>query len=400
METRLQQLLFPARNGNCYVDCMTISPSTPFRTAAWTVAYPRRRGATEHDVASQVHLARQLAILLQCRAIDPYRPDRQRQHNCYYVPDRTLMGLARARALGISGAGQLYGGVVPHHFVATKSISHALWSAASTAPPGWSYALGAQLYPHVLHGFSAFAREDGLRAGRLLLGDGPLCIKPVHATAGRGQRVVNDIQELAEALTPEAWQGDLRGAVVLEENLFELQTFSVGWCHAGQHALAYVGTQELTRDNHNQEVYGGSVLHCRRGGRESLDALAQDDTQRAAINAARAYDQAVSTAFPAMLASRRNYDIAIGRNVHGQRRVGVLEQSWRAGGASAAEVAALLYLAIHTADDSICAYTRERYGLEAGLPPDGDLVYHGCDSQLGPMTKAAGILTGASLDAY
>ena len=40
-------------------------------------------------------------------------------------------------------------------------------------------------------------------------------------------------------------------------------------------------------------------------------------------------------------ASRRNYDVVAGLDARGQRRCGVLEQSWRVGGASPAELVAL-----------------------------------------------------------
>ena len=56
---------------------------------------------------------------------------------------------------------------------------------------------------------------------------------------------------------------------------------------------------------------------------------------------ARAYHEAALTCFAGMLASRSNYDVAEGRDATGRQCVGVLEQSWRLGGASGAEVAAL-----------------------------------------------------------
>ena len=61
---------------------------------------------------------------------------------------------------------------------------------------------------------------------------------------------------------------------------------------------------------------------------------------RTAVGQARVYDAATSV-FPGLFASRRNYDVAQGANARGQWRSGVLEQSWRVGGATGAEIAAL-----------------------------------------------------------
>src|SRR5258707_4374816 len=61
---------------------------------------------------------------------------------------------------------------------------------------------------------------------------------------------------------------------------------------------------------------------------------------RAAVVAARRYDEATEE-FHGFTASRRNYDFAQGIGADGRRRSGVLEPSWRIGGASSAELAAL-----------------------------------------------------------
>jgi hypothetical protein len=61
---------------------------------------------------------------------------------------------------------------------------------------------------------------------------------------------------------------------------------------------------------------------------------------RLAIQQAQVFDRA-DEAYPGFYASRRNYDIAQGLDSDGKPRSGVLEQSWRMGGASSAEMAAL-----------------------------------------------------------
>ena len=88
-------------------------------------------------------------------------------------------------------------------------------------------------------------------------------------------------------------------------------------------------------------MYGGSELLVVRGGFEALHALGLPAEAALAVAQARVYDAAATEHFPGLFASRRNYDVVRGLDAAGRPRCGVLEQSWRIGGASGAEVAAL-----------------------------------------------------------
>jgi hypothetical protein len=101
-----------------------------------------------------------------------------------------------------------------------------------------------------------------------------------------------------------------------------------------------MGTQRTVVNNKGEDVYGGSRLVCVRGGWEALDRLPMPPAVRRGVAQARSYDLATSE-FPGFLASRRNYDVGHGLDGEGQWRSGVFEPSWRSGGASTAELAAL-----------------------------------------------------------
>lgn len=357
---------------------------------ACVVAYPRDSNASQHEVATQLCLARKLAELLRCQVVEPYRANAaQPEAAPYYVPDQTLIGPAHAHELGISDETRFFGGMVPYDFVASKAITHGLWRHHSAAPEGWSHVLAERLGDAVLSGYTAFSAEDARQAGTALLRNGPIRIKPVYANAGRGQRVVQDADELERAI---AEMTEIARGVVLEENLADVETYSVGWCRVGGYTLSYVGTQGLTQDNSGQDVYGGSTLRCILDEPAALTSLGMTQNERHAVDLAMRYDAAVSQAYPSLIASRRNYDIALGQSMTGTWRAGVLEQSWRAGGASIAEASALLHLAHHPDCREISAYTQERYGSASEQPDQGDLVYHGQDSQVGWLTKTGGIV--------
>src|SRR3546814_5985940 len=108
----------------------------------------------------------------------------------------------------------------------------------------------------------------------------------------------------------------------MEENLDQVETYSVGQVRIGHLTASYVGTQSLTPDNLGELVYGGSELIVVRGGYERLLKLELSDERRLAISKARVYDEAATTCFPDLLASRRNYDIASGTGWGKTRRCG------------------------------------------------------------------------------
>ncbi|MBU9365995.1 DUF3182 family protein [Burkholderia multivorans] len=360
------------------------------------VPHPRRESASEHETATHSVLARRLAGLLDVGYAE-YDAAALAGRRVYYVPAHTLVGRAQAGALGIQAEHHLYGGVVPHAYVATKAISHPLHRPGDARPPGWAAGLGAELGDAVLPGYTAFSLEDAEAAARALLRDGPVRLKLPQATAGRGQSVLRDARGLQAALAEFDPDEVATHGLVMETNLEgEVQTYSVGSvCIPGLRA-AYVGTQELTRDNSGALVYGGSILRVVRGGFDELLAAGLSDDERQAVRLARHYDACVQRHYPELLASRRNYDVALGMDARGVRRMGVLEQSWRAGGASIAEIAAL---EAFKADPALCRVTTqtcERYGAAHPRPPEDALVFHGEDSAVGFISKSGRIVAYGS----
>jgi len=363
---------------------------------ALVAAYPRRLGASAHEVASHRALAGKLAELLECPCATDYEPADDAAANppgkVYYVPAMTL-GTAAAARLGIAGEADLYGGVVPYDFIASKAITHPLPDDAQVdAPPGWSRDLGRRMQDIALAGYTVFSADDALRAGLLLLRDGPVRLKPVEATAGRGQRKVVDEAELREALRDQDPNETARCGLVLEEHLEEVVTYSVGTVRLPGMAASYIGTQQLTRDNAGNPVYGGSDMLFVRGGFEALAEQHWPAALRRAIELARRYDAAVQACYPGFFASRRNYDVAEGLGAAGDCRRGVLEQSWRAGGASMAEVCALEALRGDPARQRVRARTTESYGEDDERPPEATLVYDDDDPEVGRISKSAGVV--------
>lgn len=348
-----------------------------------------RARESAHERATHANVAQRLGALLGLAWAGDYAPGVRYPAPRYLVPSDTLVGEAQARTLEVRSEADFFGGLVPFPFVATKAITHPLLRADARAPDGWNPAFARAVRDSVLRGFTAFDPADARAAGRQLLTAGPIRLKPVRATAGRGQVRIDDERGLDAALAMLDPAELAMCGIVLEENLEAVVTYSVGQVRVGAHVASYYGTQRLTRDNRGDEVYGGSTLTVTRGGFPALCELPLPAHAREAIAHAERYDAAADAAYPGLLASRRNYDTVIGQDAAGRRRSGVLEQSWRIGGASGAEALALQMLAAHPEVASVRAATVEVYGRDARPPAGACVHYHGEDEEVGPILKYA-----------
>jgi hypothetical protein len=339
-----------------------------------------------HETVVQQALAKRIAKLLGAEFVGAYDPALHQGHALYYIPSDTLIGKHSGDALNIQSVDDFFGGLIDFPFMATKAISHPLLKDATARPDGWSERFFEDAADAVLTGFSVFNEADAQRAGRQLLKAGPVRVKPVLATAGRGQVVVTSEVELQKAIDAQDMSEVEEWGLVLEEDLKDVITYSVGQVQVAGMTVSYHGTQSLTEDNNGEQVYGGSQLWLVRGGYDELLKLDLDDDVRRSVTQAMTYEKAALDCFPDFLASRRNYDIAHGTNARGQVCSGVLEQSWRIGGASPAEVEALVAFAADPQLQRIIASSHEIYGPTT-LPPHAHVLYEGDDPDVGLISK-------------
>ncbi len=368
----------------------------PARRSGTVAAYTQgmRGFASQHEQLTRMEVVRRLARLKGFAVGDEFTPEPMGQlgQPTYLVPSDTLVGTAHAAALGVHGRQDLFGGVVPRAFIATKAITHPLVETYAQAPEGWRHDFHAAIASAVLRGHSAFNCADAMAAGRKLLAHGSVRVKLVHETGGRGQTVVSDMAELQACLELLDEHNVERYGLVLEQNLTPVETLSVGQVVVGDTTATYYGQQHLTRNNTGREVYAGSELHVVRGGFDALLTSELPDAVRVAVEQALVYDTAVTHLYPGFFASRTNYDIAQGQDAQGRWRSGVLEQSWRLGGATGAELAALEVLAVDPSCNRVHTRCVEAYGEDAQLPAGATLYFQGVDDQLGPMLKYAMVI--------
>lgn len=372
----------------------TTPPDAMARPRGGVAVYeiPGRPLDCEYEIESCRRIAQRLAVLKGLDYLGDYRDVSDGSGLAaggplYLVPTDTLIGSEASAALGVRDLHDLFGGVAPHAFVATKAITQPLVGPEAQAPEGWSHAFRERTRLAVLRGFSAFSHADARAAARRLFAYGPLRLKPVHARGGLGQVVAREMDAVEDVLAGLDAAELARDGLVLEENLVEVVTCSVGQVRVGAMVASYYGTQRLTRNNHGQEVYGGTRMHVVRGDFEALLRRLPDPHARMAVGQARSYDDAARVLFPGLLLSRSNYDVAQGVDARGRWCSGVLEQSWRLGGASPAEIVALEAFAADPALQAVRSECIELFGDDAMPPAAAAVLLDMQDPKAGRIRK-------------
>jgi hypothetical protein len=337
-----------------------------------------------HEKATLESVAKAIAQLLHYEFAGDCDAGWRLPGHVFYVPDDTLLD-DEAVCLGIRSESDFFGGAVPDTFVKIKVVSPPLVTSTATRPQGWSAAFAERVRSADLPGHTVFSIEDAREAARRLLLP-PIRFKKPLASGGKAQnvaRTINEVERYLEGIPPHELSQD---GLVLEINLSPLATISVGKVTVGRFTTAYYGTQRRVKDNHGRLIYGGSNLVCVREGWSELEGIQLPAEARLAIAQARAYDDAMSE-YPGFMASRRNYDVGQGIDGQGQRRSGVFEASWRSGGASTAELAALTEFAANRELEIIHVSTVREFGAGRNAPPGADIHYCGNDPRDGPILR-------------
>lgn len=358
--------------------------TAPTRSVAVFHPDTERRPISPHTRQTTVALARRIATLIGGR-VSGDAPDGR----TYLVPSRTLVAGHGLDGLTIRSEDDLFGGLVPHPFVATKAITHPLVATEAPAPTGWQAGFADHVGDAVSFGFTAFDRASARRAGMEVLARGPARVKRTAADGGRDQFVARDARELDAAIDAAAGPDLPLTGLTIEEDFTETTTLSVGRVLIAGSPASYWGRQRTTPDNRGGTAYGGSTLHVVSGGFEALLSHDLPAAVRAAVQQSRRYDAAADAAYPDLIASRRNYDVLQGRDAHGRQRSVVLEQSWRLGGASSAEIIAVEAFLADPALKAVTAASYEVYGECGPVPAKAVICFAGDDPEVGRLTKYA-----------
>ncbi len=332
------------------------------------------------------------------------------QGKTYYVADKTIVLEFRENQKLIKDAlieseKDFFGGIVPRAHQSTKAIMHPLVSREAACPLGWSHEFSQELVhlELVLPGFTVFNIEDIRTAFNHLYDKGvyQIRLKDPLGYLGMNQFVVTSFQELEQFISDKIVNNEKlqQYGLVVEENLCpeDLKIYSVSFVTVGSHQVQCIGVQRFS-----QGLYRGTDHVIMQTGKRIIpELLAQvgifnkEDAQ-VIIDKALLFRALLNKHIPEIKTARFNVDIVSGiASIYSNgtcelvKRFALLEQSFRVGGASAAEIWGLEYLLCHPSVDAVCASTYYRYGDEASQIVSGEEnLYWGVDSRLGPISTS------------
>lgn len=338
-----------------------------------------------HNVASVEALAARLSSLTG-RQLLPTLQAFDESDGTFFIPTFALVRQDGHPEMSIDS---FYGGIVHHGFMTTKLVTHPHWRDDDDLPEGWVGNFAACLQDCVLPGFSVFSHGHALDAAGALLKKHKVRFKNPYASGGKDQTVIETVRAL-DGFLETVSDREIANGLVVEEDVENSTTYSVGQVQIENHIGSYLGRQYTSHDEDGSKVYAGSRLRVVRGGWDALLHQVQSPVARRIVENARRYDEAALQHL-GLVASRRNYDVLVGPITENGVRCGVLEQSWRVGGASPAEVLALEKLAQDETVTAVQAVLRESYGQPSTFNEDDFVVYVGDDDFGRPLHKYARI---------
>ncbi len=350
---------------------MTVQESC-FRSIGRVEPVTRAKHIAGADAACLSHTAERIARLLRYDYGRAGNPATDTQQRVYFVPDHPLTAVEAGR-LGVCSDSDLFGGVVPHAFVATRAATHPPVSADAQVPQNWSYALARIISGCVLRGFSAFSHADARLAAQRLLRTGPIRLD--CGGSGASHDILCNMDEFDEALNGIAVVDFATQGVVVEQALAEQTTYVVGRARVANECVSYVGTRRAARIESGRPIHSGCDLAVVAGDFSALDSVGLSTEARHAVLAAARYDLAISHAYRSSFASRRSYDVVLGHDRHGSARMGVRGPSWSVAAESPAEVAAMAAFRDVPGLRCLRASTYEALGEVRDVPSDAMVYY-------------------------
>lgn len=255
----------------------------------------------------------------------------------YFVPFAAVHSdLALDR--GISGVGDLYGGIVQHLEHADKAILHTLPSRDAQHPEWYSPRFAQHVQAVALPGYTAFTIEDTVQAYRLMRSDGlTVRLKDPANTGGLGQHFIGAENELAGILAQYETKLAKTG-IVLEADLHGAVTVTIGYVNIDGAVYTWHG-RPYDVDHDGMMRFGGNELTVVRGGLDVLRKHAGDPHDQLAVDQAKRVFDAYSLLGTTI--SRATLDVVQGMSCNGTFLSGVTDPSLRPSASSAAEIRAI-----------------------------------------------------------
>lgn len=260
-----------------------------------------------------------------------------REGKMYFVPFAAVHAdLALAR--GVSGIGDLYGGVVQHLEHADKAILHMLPSHGAQHPRWYSPRFAQNVQEVTLPGYTTFTIEDAVRAYHLMRSDDlTVRLKDPANTGGLGQHFIDTEAKLVSILAQ--YEAKLaKTGIVLEADLHGPITITIGYVNIDGAIYTWHGRPyDVNHDGMTR--FGGNELTVVRGGLDVLRKYTKDSHDQLAVDQAKRVFDVYSLLGTTI--SRATLDVVQGMSCDGTFLSGVTDPSLRPSASSAAEIRAI-----------------------------------------------------------
>lgn len=279
--------------------------------------------------------------------------------------------------LGVTSQNQIFGSVIEPIY-AEKSIFHPLINKPEVAPRNFPHKFPKQLFESkaTLPGYTVFCLDDALSAFELLKLQGVVVrLKDPQGSSGTKQLIVasrTEVEEFVKSIDPSKLKAL---GLVLESNLINssdpkaaLRAYSAGWTVIDGKIYSYIGEQ-MFGETGTVDRYLGTKLYMVRGTTNNLIDFAKEKKLQSILQCLSKVKRAM-VFLPYLIGSRINFDFLVGipetlpANRYIKERTYVVEQSFRVGGATPAELLGIQYLNTHKNAEIVTAISRVHYGSE------------------------------------
>lgn len=287
--------------------------------------------------------------------------------NPYFMPFAAVHE-SLAHEKGITGDGDVYGGIVKALEHADKAILHELPTTGASHPLWYSRTFAKGVGEVVLPGFTSFSVEDTMQAFASMQDMGLTArFKDPSSTGGMGQFLVRSRNELEKAITPYKDKIPEVGAV-LEANLQNHETVTIGYVDMNGQSYSWYGRPYDVQHN-DMTRFGGNELTVAQGDIRNLMQYATNPSDRLAISQAGRVFDAYSLLGSTII--RATLDAVQGIGSNGEFLSGITDPSLRPSASSAAEIRAVeAFIANPSAE---VVKTRLTYDYDKTMPTDGSV---------------------------
>lgn len=223
----------------------------------------------------------------------------------------------------------------------TKTLLHPVFG--NPKPEAHDVSFAEEVKDTVLPGFSAFTKKSALQTYIKLFRNDETNVRFKHPkkSDSDGQTVVHSTEETRKIITTHFDSEDENLGLVLETNVIDPQTISIGEIVIGGVTYSRIGFQDEVENNEGNTVFGGGVVHVIEGSLSDLVSKRDGDNDAITLALRQAHTVLEAVRSRTTTSNYIACDVIQGTDVSGNLISGVTDLTLRTGGMTGAELIAI-----------------------------------------------------------